>query len=84
MKSKQQQILELEAELLRLNSLVRQRRKQLAFLEKCPNKNCECRRVWQRIVEKNLAQQVGKIRRQVRGSRFKVRRNASARSSSHS
>ena len=66
MKSKQQQVLELEAELLRLNSLVRQRRKQLAFLEKCPNKNCECRRVWRQVVERNLAQQVGKIRRQVR------------------
>ena len=67
MKSKQQQVLELEKELLRLNSLVRQRRKQLAFLERCPNKNCECRRVWRQVVEKNLAQQVGKIRRHVRG-----------------
>ena len=65
MKSKQRQVLELEAELLRLNSLVRQRRKQLAFLEKCPHKNCECRRVWRQVVEKNLARQVGKIRRDV-------------------
>ncbi len=66
MKSKQRQVLELEAELLRLNSLVRQRRKQLAFLEKCPNKDCECRRVWREVVEENLAQQMGKVRRQVR------------------
>ena len=66
MKSKQRQALELEAELLRLNSLVRQRRKQLAFLERCPNKDCECRRVWREVVEKNLAHQVGKIRRHVR------------------
>ena len=65
MKSKERQVLELEAELLRLNDLVRQRRKQLAFLEKCPNKHCECRRVWRQVVEKNLARQVGKIRRRV-------------------
>src|SRR5215468_6524134 len=82
MKSKQQQVLELEAELLRLNSLVRQRRKQLAFLEKCPNKNCECRRVWRQVVEKNLAQQVGKIGRHVRRTpSHNVRRNGSAHSS---
>ena len=67
MKSKQRQARELEAELLRLNHLVRERRKQLAFLEKCPNKHCECRRVWRQVVEKNLAHQVGKIRRHVRG-----------------
>jgi hypothetical protein len=52
--------------LLKLNSLVRQRRKQLAFLEKCPNKNCECRLVWRQVVEKNLSEQVGKIRYHVK------------------
>ena len=61
-------VAELEAELLRLNNLVRQRRKQLAFLEKCPNKNCECRAVWHEVVQKKLAGQMGKIRRHV-GSR---------------
>jgi len=66
MKSKQRQVLELEAELLRLNALVRQRRKQLAYLDKCPNKDCECRRVWHEVVEKKLAQQMGKVRRRVR------------------
>jgi hypothetical protein len=66
MKSKQRQVLELEAELLRLNALVRQRRKQLAYLDKCPNKECECRRVWHEVVEKDLAQQMGKVRRGVR------------------
>lgn len=66
MKSKQREALELEAELVRLNTLVRQRRQQLARLDKCPNKDCECRRVWREVVEKDLARQVGKIRRQVR------------------
>jgi hypothetical protein len=56
---------DLEAELLRLNALVRERRKQLARLEKCPNKDCPCRFVWREQVEKNLEGQVGKIRRQV-------------------
>ena len=62
---KSQEATELEAELLRLNTLVRERRKQLARLEKCPNKDCPCRVVWRNHVEKNLAGQVGKIRRQV-------------------
>jgi hypothetical protein len=66
MKSKQREGLELEAELVRLNTLVRQRRQQLARLEKCPNKDCECRRIWREVVEKDLARQVGKIRRHVR------------------
>jgi hypothetical protein len=57
---------ELEAELLRLNSLVRQRRQQLARLEHCPHKDCECRQVWREVVEKKLASQVGKVRKQVR------------------
>jgi hypothetical protein len=56
----------LEAELVRLNALVRERRKQLARLDKCPNKDCPCRFVWREHVEKNLAGQVGKIQRQVR------------------
>ena len=68
MKSKQREALELEAELVRLNTLVRQRRQQLARLEKCPNKDCECRRIWREVVEKDLARQVGKIRRHVRRS----------------
>lgn len=71
MKSTRRQALELEAELMRLNALVRQRRKQLAFLEKCPNRNCECRLVWRQVVEKNLRQQVGRIRRTVKGNRAK-------------
>jgi hypothetical protein len=66
MKSKLPQTLELEAELLRLNTLVRQRRAQLERLEKCPNKSCECRAVWRQVVEENLAGQVGKIRRKIR------------------
>jgi hypothetical protein len=67
MKSKQQATAELEAELLRLNQLVRERRSQLARLENCPNSDCECRRVWREVVDKNLSRQVGKLRRQVRG-----------------
>ena len=59
------QATDLEAELLRLNRLVRERRQQLARLDKCPNKDCPCRVVWRNHVEKNLAGQVGKIRRQV-------------------
>ncbi len=78
MKSKQREAVELEAELLRLNNLVRQRRAQLIRLEKCPNKDCECRLVWREVVEKNLAGQMGKIRREVRNNgskrpRVKVR-----------
>jgi hypothetical protein len=68
MKSKERESVELESELLRLNTLVRQRRAQLARLEKCPNKSCECRAVWREHVEKMLAGQVGKIRRRVRSN----------------
>jgi hypothetical protein len=67
MKSKKQVAVELEAELLRLSALVRERRKQLARLEKCPNKSCPCRFVWREQIEKNLARQVKKIRRHVKG-----------------
>ncbi len=63
---------ELEAELMRLNLLVRERRKQLARLEKCPNKDCPCRFVWREHVEENLAGQVTKIRRHVHGKPAKA------------
>jgi hypothetical protein len=66
MKSKEREAVDLAAELMRLNSMVRARRKQLARLDKCPNKDCECRVVWRDVVEKNLAGQVGKIRKQVK------------------
>jgi hypothetical protein len=57
---------ELEDQLVKLSALVRERRKQLARLEKCPNKHCACRLVWREVVEKKLANQVGAIRRKVR------------------
>jgi hypothetical protein len=63
---------DIEAELMRLNALVRERRKQLARLDKCPNKDCPCRFVWREHVEKNLAGQVGKLRRQVRDKSAEV------------
>jgi hypothetical protein len=66
MKRKTAAVLEIEAELLRLNSLVRRRRAQLERLKVCPNKDCECRAVWREVIEKDLAQQVGKIRRSVK------------------
>ncbi len=65
--SKHRDVAEIEAELLRLNTLVRERRAQLARLEKCPNPDCPCRVIWRDHVEKGLASQVGKIRRRVRG-----------------
>jgi hypothetical protein len=65
MKSKEKSAAELEAELLRLNTLVRARRKQLARLETCPHKDCECRAVWREVVESKLATQVSKIRQSV-------------------
>jgi hypothetical protein len=67
MKSKRQQTAELEDELSRLTALVRERRKTLDRLDKCPNKDCECRFVWREHVEKTLASQMGKIRSHVRG-----------------
>lgn len=67
MNGKKRVAADLEAELLRLNALVRERRKQLDRLEKCPNKDCPCRFVWREQVEKNLEGQVGRIRQQVQG-----------------
>ncbi len=64
--NKVQQPAELEAELIRLTTLVRARRKQLARLQTCPHKDCECRLVWRDVVEKTLAQQMGRIRHQVK------------------
>ena len=65
MKSKKKTAADLEAELVHLTTLVRARRRQLAQLTKCPHKDCECRQVWQEVVERNLACQMGKIRRHV-------------------
>ena len=67
MNGKQRDVTALETELVRLNMLVRERRLQLARLEKCPNKDCPCRVVWRDHVEKNLAGQVGKVRKHVHG-----------------
>jgi hypothetical protein len=68
---KQREATELESELIRLNALVRERRKQLDRLDTCPNKDCPCRFVWREHVEKNLAGQVGAIRRQVKAKAAK-------------
>ncbi len=65
MNSKAKEAADLEAELIRLTTLVRARRKQLVRLAKCPNKDCECRQVWRQVVEQTLAHQMGKIRRNV-------------------
>ena len=73
---KPQEPTDLEAQLVRLNALARERRKQLARLEKCPNKDCPCRFVWREHVERNLAGQVGKIQRQVRGEPAKSAKSA--------
>ena len=66
MKSTKAQVVKLEAELLRLNDMVRARRRQLAKLEQCPHKDCECRAVWRDVIERDLASQVGKIRTSVK------------------
>ncbi|HLH57003.1 MAG TPA: hypothetical protein VKY92_25710 [Verrucomicrobiae bacterium] len=66
MKSKRSQVAELEAELFRLNAMLRRRRAQIAQLEACPNKDCECRKVWKEVVDQKLADQVGKVRKKVR------------------
>jgi hypothetical protein len=82
MKTIQREIIELEAELLRLNSLVRDRRKELVRLAKCPNKTCTCRLFWQEHVEKILALQMGKIRRQLHPKRPRAAKNAKLKSRS--
>ena len=74
MNGKQRNATALEAELIRLNTLVRERRKQLDRLDKCPNKDCPCRFVWREHVEKNLAGQVGEIRRHVKGKPVKPKK----------
>lgn len=66
MKRGKPQAAKLEAELVRLNELVRQRRQQLARLEQCPHHDCECRHVWREVVENKLATQVSKVRKHVR------------------
>ena len=73
MKTKRHQIIELEAELLRLNSLVRDRRKELARLAKCPNKSCTCRLFWEEHIAKLLSLQMGRIRRGIRPKRRAVK-----------
>jgi len=60
-----QAVTELEAELNWLSALVRERRKQLARLEKCPNKDCPCRFIWREHIEKKLVGQISKIRQKV-------------------
>jgi hypothetical protein len=65
-KSKKREVLELESELLRLATLVRERRAQLARLQDCPNPACPCRAIWRDQVEKKLSSQVRKVRKQVR------------------
>jgi hypothetical protein len=66
MKSKKREIIELEAELVRLNRLVRDRRMELARLAKCPHKTCTCRLFWQEHIEKLLASQMRRVRHQIR------------------
>ncbi|MGA2864989.1 MAG: hypothetical protein ABSF95_10950 [Verrucomicrobiota bacterium] len=78
MRSKERGVPELEAELLRLNALVRERRQQLARLQSCPNPLCPCRVVWREQVEKGLASQVRKIRKHVRATPGRGARASSA------
>jgi hypothetical protein len=65
MKSKKDEAIKLEAELVKLNALVRARRQTLARLQTCPNSNCECRELWRDHTEKSLAKQVGQVRKVV-------------------
>jgi hypothetical protein len=74
MKNQQREILELEAELFQLATLVRNRRKALERLRNCPNKSCQCRLVWSEQVNKSLASQVRKIRRQLGNSPTKAKK----------
>jgi len=68
MKSSNRDPIELESELMRLNTLIRARRQQLSVLATCPHTDCECRSVWREVTEKKLANQVGKVRKHVRAS----------------
>ena len=68
MSSKPRETLALEAELIRLNALVRERRQQLARLKACPNPECPCRVVWKNKVEEGLAEQMRKTGKQVNHS----------------
>jgi hypothetical protein len=84
MKRKQDKASDLESELLRLNELVRARRKQLERLEVCPHTDCECRQVWHEVTESKLATQMGRVNKGVRsnGARKKTpkrKRSASSR-----
>jgi hypothetical protein len=63
--SKKQEKVELESELMRLNELVRERRSDLARIQECPNETCKCRLLWNEQVDKTLASQVRKIRKQI-------------------
>jgi hypothetical protein len=81
---KKQETLELEAELLRLNELVRRRRAQLARLARCPNKDCECRKVWRETIEKDLAGQMGVIGKTVHNGAPTAKARPSAKRSSKS
>jgi len=65
MKSKKREVMKLEAELVKLNALVRARRHTLTRLQTCPNTTCECRVLWCNTTEKRLAKQVGKVRKVV-------------------
>ena len=68
MRSKVKVAAALEDELMRLNTLVRERREQLDKLTSCPNSDCPCRVVWKDQVEKKLAGQVHRIRKHVHAS----------------
>jgi len=72
--SKKTDATKLEAELARLNALVRERRGQLARLKDCPDQQCPCRLVWREVVEEKLTSQLGKIRRKVNSRRAKPAR----------
>lgn len=75
MKVKPKTTQELETELRLLTEMVRDRRKELARLQTCPNKSCQCRVVWREQVEKNMASQVRKIRRKLNSNSAKVLKN---------
>jgi hypothetical protein len=76
MKRARPKMAKLEAELVRLNTLVRERRLQLARLEECPNHDCECRHVWREVVETKLAAQVGKVREHVRNPSARTKKKS--------